>query len=474
MNRVNYSLKQRLAVLRWSLPLIFALLAMSYQLTLARWVHIHYGVDIHFIVEVLFFSTVGPLLAFWALTMVQRWYNEKEQAERQAQASNRRLVSITSASADAILGLDAKGQIEFWNRGAELLFGYTAEEIRNQPFAALFEPGTAASVEITWLNQAVLQDGYVRGHETVCLDREGRSVIVELTATSLSDEPDKSGEMSLILRDVTLRKRREDEIRRLNTNLNQEVAERTHELAEKMDELAQANSELRKLDQMRSEFVSLVSHQIRAPLTNMRGAVERMQCDCQLLTSTCSRMFVILGQQVERLDSLVRDVLNAARIEAGENVVHPEPISLLPVIEQVINQIDSRLTERDFTLLPKPGLPLVYADRDRVAEVIANLLDNADKFSAPGEKVTIEVRADSSQATVSVRDHGPGLPPDQLERVFEKFYRTDGTDAQTTYGYGLGLYVCWLLINSHQGRIWAENHPDGGAVFSFSLPVWHG
>ena len=474
MNQANYSLKHRLALLRWFFPLALAVMATFYQLTLARWVHLRFGMDVHFVVEVLFFSTAGPLLAFWSITMIQRWNNEKEQVEQQAQASSRRLVSITSASADAILGLDAEGRIEFWNRGAELLFGYEAEEIYNQPLAVLFEPGKAAAVEIAWLSKAVLQDGYVRGHETVCVDRKGRNVIVELTATSLSDDPDKPGEMSLILRDVTLRKRREDEIRRLNTNLNQEVAERTRELAEKMGELAQANSELRKLDQMRSEFVSLVSHQIRAPLTNMRGAVERMQCDCQLLTSTCGRMFVILEQQVERLDSLVRDVLNTARIEAGENVVHPEPISLLPVIEQVIDQTGSRLTERDFALLPKPGLPLVYADRDRLAEVIANLLDNADKFSPPGEKVTIEVQADASQVTVSVRDHGPGLPADRLERVFEKFYRADGTDAQTAYGYGLGLYVCRLLINSHHGRIWAENHPDGGAVFSFSLPVWQG
>ena len=450
------------------------MLAMAYQLTLARWVHIRYGADVHFVVEVLFFSTVGPFLAFWTLTIIQRWNNEKEQAEQQARASDRRLVSITSASADAILGLDSRGRIEFWNKGAELLFGYTAEETKNQELSVLFESGTAANVEIRWLNQAVLQDGYIRGHETVCRDQNGRKVFVELTATSLSDGSNKPGEMSLILRDITQRKQREDEIRRLNTNLNEQVAERTRELAEKVTELAQANSELRKLDQMRSEFVSLVSHQIRAPLTNMRGAVGRMQSDCQLITSTCSRMFDILYQQVERLDNLVKDVLNTTHIESGEKVIHPEPISLLPVVEQVINQISSRSDERKFVLLPKPGLPFVYADRDRVAEVIANLLDNADKFSPAGEEVTIEIQADSSQIIVSVRDHGPGLSSENLDRVFEKFYRVDSTDAQTTYGYGLGLYVCRLLINSHSGRIWAENHREGGAVFSFSLPVWQG
>jgi two-component system sensor histidine kinase KdpD len=179
-------------------------------------------------------------------------------------------------------------------------------------------------------------------------------------------------------------------------------------------------------------------------------------------------MLVILNQQVERLDRLVRDVLNAARIESGDLRLHPEPISVLPVIGQVVEQMRARAQGRMIKIPDTPGLPLVYADRDRMAEALVNLLDNADKYSPLGKDIVIEVRADEVEVVTSIRDHGSGLPENDLERVFEKFYRTDSSDSQDAYGYGLGLYVCRLLVEAQGGRIWAENHPHGGR--SFHLP----
>jgi len=167
----------------------------------------------------------------------------------------------------------------------------------------------------------------------------------------------------------------------------------------------------------------------------------------------------------------VKDVLNAARIEAGQLVLESEPLSLVPVVQQVVEQIRARNHFRPVSVAAKPGLPLVFADRDRVAEVLANLLDNADKYSPPDQAVDIDIRADEIEVVVSVRDRGRGLPPKHLDRVFDKFYRADGSDAQTAYGYGLGLYVCSRLVQAQRGRIWAENARDGGAILSFALPV---
>lgn len=471
MNAISYTLRRRVAVLRWMLPLSFALVAALYQWGFARWVHDTYGDLVHFGVEILFYSTAGPLLAFLILTLIGRWLDDKERAEEHARASERRLASITAVSADAILSLDSGGRIESWNRGAELLLGYSENEICDRPFTDLFGGGESAEVEFNWLVETVRQAGFVRGHETICRNAQGEEIIVDLTATQFSADIDQSSGMSIILRDVTQRKRREEEIRRLNANLNEQVAGRTRELAEKVEQLARANADLQKLDRMRSEFVSLVSHQLRAPLTNMHGAVEHIEANCGAMSTTCVRMLAILNQQTDRLDRLVREVLNAARIESGELILQPEPISVLPIVQQVIEQTRTRAARRSFRIPTKPGLPLVFADRDRAAEVLANLLDNADKYSPPGQDIVVDVRADQVEVIVSVRDFGPGLPASDLNRVFEKFYRADNSDAQAVYGYGLGLYICRRLIEAQGGRIWAENAPDGGALFSFTLPV---
>lgn len=470
MYTASYTLRQRVALLRWALPTALLILTLIYELGPARWLqdNPHDPVDL----EIFLYGVLSPLLAFWVLTLIGRWLDKTNRAEKAARASDRHLAAILSASADAILGLDPAGRVESWNRGAELLFGYRADDMRGQPFFTLFGRGEAAEVEFRWLSENVSKNGYVREHETTCRDARGHAVTVELTATYLSDEANQPLGMSVILRDVTERKRRDEEIRRLNASLSEQVAERTHELAEKVEELARANEALRKLDQTRSEFVSLVSHQIRAPLTNLRGAAERMQIDCGAqINTTCSRMFVIMQQQAERLDALVRDVLSAARLEAGELVLHSEPISVLPVVQQVVEQTRARKSDRAFHLPLRPGLPLVLADRDRVAEVLSNLIDNADKYSPREQAIAIDVQADQTEVTIAVRDHGHGLPLDDVDRVFDKFYRADSSDAQVAYGYGLGLFVCRRLIEAQGGRIWAENAADGGAIFYFTLPV---
>ncbi len=471
MKLANPSLSQRISLLRWALPLTLGIVSTLYQLGPARWVHDTFSHTLHYGVEILLYGLVGPLAVYWAGRQVERWLGEKARAEHLVRAHEQRLASIIAASADAILDLDAHGKIGLWNHGAELIFGYQADEIQDQPFTHLFGGGEAAEVEYHWLVERVQHEGFIRGHETTGRDADGRAVAVELTATRLTDERGQWLGISITLRDVTERQRREQEIRRLNASLNEQVAERTRELADKVEQLARANAELQKLDRMRSEFVSLVSHQLRAPLTNMHGAVEHIGTSCNIRNVTCTRMLSILDQQVERLDRLVRDVLNTARIESGDLVLQPEPISILPIIQQVTEQIRARTIGRLFTLPIKPGLPLAFADSDRVAEILANLLDNADKYSPPGREVAIEARADETEVTVSVHDAGPGLPPDSQERVFEKFYRADNSDSQAVYGYGLGLYICRRLVESHGGRIWAENALTGGAIFSFTLPV---
>lgn len=379
---------------------------------------------------------------------------------------------IVQSAVDAIIQIDLNGQIQAWNENAALLFGYSGEFIRNRSFAMLLGNDAAASVENQWLLESTQHEGFLKQYETRCRDASGHLFHVDLTSSLIYDDDHKAYGISIILRDISQRKHRETEIEQQYSKLTAQANQHAQQLSEKIAQLAEANNELKQLDQTRSEFVSLVSHQIRAPLTNMAGAVQRMQSSCAVATPTCHRMFGIFEQQVNRLDRLVQDVLNLSRIEQGDAFLHQEPMSVLPVVRQAIQQVETRISTHAIHLVEKPGLPLVYADRDRIVEVLTNLLDNAHKYTPDDKSIFVDIRADQSEVTVSVRDTGKGLPEADVEKIFEKFYRVDSSDSQSSYGYGLGLYLCRRLLELQGGHIWAENHPSGGAVFSFSLPVW--
>jgi PAS domain S-box-containing protein len=464
--------KQRIEYLQWMLPIALALLSIFYQLILARWVHENYSETAHFLVEILFYAIVGPVIVFFAFYQIQQWLLAKEKAEQVAWASQQRLAAITEASADAIIGLTTDGKIESWNRGVELILGYSGGSIGNLPFTSLLGNKENSNIEWNWLAETVQRSGFVRGYETTCRREEGKLVFVEVTATHMRDEKGVPTGFSIILRDIDERKKREAEIRELNTHLNDLVEKRTKELDEKVEELANANERLRKLDQTRSEFVSLVSHQIRAPLTNIKGVVEKMEADVKVIPINHIPLLKIIDQQVERLDRLVRDVLNTNQIETGQLVLQKEPVSIMPIVQQSIEQILTRKHDRKIVCATKTGIPLVYADVDRVLEILANLFDNAAKYSPPESETHVDVRANQSEVFVSIRDSGEGIPDRDIPRVFEKFYRSDSSDSQMAYGYGLGLYICRQLVGAMGGKIWAENHPNGGAVLTFSLPIW--
>src|SRR3990172_5771877 len=221
MTGASALLRQRLDRLRWFLPLSLALVSVFYQLGPTAWVHDRISHDFHYAVEIVFYGVVGPLAVFWAVGLVRGWLEDRERLEHHARESERRLAAISTASADAILVLDPSGTIDSWNRGAELIFGYPELDARGKTLLSLFRGPEAARIEVQWLLGEVTQVGSVRGYETSCRDASGREVLVELTATQLTDEQGRPFGSSVILRDIGERKQRDQEIRRLNASLNQ-------------------------------------------------------------------------------------------------------------------------------------------------------------------------------------------------------------------------------------------------------------
>lgn len=270
---------------------------------------------------------------------------------------------------------------------------------------------------------------------------------------------------------VEQKEQAEAEVYRLNRDLQQRVEERTRELKQKADALESANLQLQKLDQIKSEFVSLVSHEFRAPLTNIRGALELMGDSCVTVSSACNRMLGIVNAEVGRLGRLVEDVLNVSRIEAGELKLICEEVDAAQVVNQVLDEFTARNVRRKFSIARGPVHPILWADPDRLHQVLTNLVDNAVKYSPEDSEVTLSVDIKEDQGVLSVSDRGPGIRVEDQPRLFQKFYRLDSGDDKETYGYGLGLYLCRRLVEEMHGRIWVESNPGYGATFRLTLPL---
>lgn len=230
-----------------------------------------------------------------------------------------------------------------------------------------------------------------------------------------------------------------------------------------------ANEDLKQLDALKDEFVSLVSHELRAPLTNINASVELLLLHAE--GEGTRAKLEIIGQEASRLTRLVQGVLDVSRMEAGRLVLLTAPIDAAQICQSALVQVGD--TSHPCAVEVRPGTPAVLADADRAAQLLGNLLSNATKYSPPGSRVDVVVQPapEGSMVLFSVTDHGAGFPPEEAARIFERFYRVERGDARETYGHGLGLYIARKIVEAHGGRIWAESTPGAGATFLFTLPA---
>lgn len=271
---------------------------------------------------------------------------------------------------------------------------------------------------------------------------------------------------------------RDAAVERLNRDLEDRVAERTvqleqatEELRAKNEELVSANAELKQLDEMKSEFVDLVSHELRAPLTNINASVEllleRHPADSE------REKLEIIGEEASRLTRLVQGVLDISRIEAGLLQLIAAPTDTEELLRSAVRNVGAAHDGREWNVTVADGTPGVLADCDRADQVLCNLLENAAKYSPQDTPVYVAARPlpEDGAVLLSVTDQGAGIPEDELERVFERFHRVERGDARETYGHGLGLHIARRIVELHGGRIWVESTLGDGATFWFTLPA---
>ncbi len=327
---------------------------------------------------------------------------------------------VLSHLREGVVLVDATGVVRLWNPSAEAITGLRAADVRDRPLTEAI-PG--------WADVA----------SRISTNGDGRSVSVPLTVPtgerwlSVSGVPFDGG-VVYAFRDLTAE---------------------------------------RRLEQMRADFVATVSHELRTPLASIHGAaVTLANRGRELGPALHERLQSIIVEQSERLSELVEQILLAAQLDSGGLKVERERFDAAVLARKVIASSRPRIPAGvTVSLATPPEVPPALGDAERARHVLGNLLDNAIKYSPDGGRIDVIVAPEADRLRFTVRDQGLGIPANEQERIFEKFYRVDASMTRGVGGSGLGLYICRELVERMDGRIWVSSQPGSGSSFSFELPL---
>ena len=305
--------------------------------------------------------------------------------------------------------------------------------------------------------------GLVNHVETVLAGSIGAVSARVMVATVVNEEPLGIDEVMSIL----------DEASQVIAYSHQ-LERKSQELEAATAELQAANERLKELDRLKDDFISTVTHELRTPLTSMRAFSEILLDNPEQPAAERERFLRILVEEIERLTRLINQVLDLSKLESGRAEWEIGDVDLGELVKDSVAATAQLFREREIEVavrLPQ-AVPAVATDRDRVKQVLLNLLSNAAKFCEPGRgRVVVELSVDGDALRVDVRDNGPGIQPEHQELIFEKFRQGDEAMTERPPGTGLGLPISREIVTYLGGVLWVESGPGRGAVFSFKLPV---
>ncbi|NQT73848.1 MAG: PAS domain S-box protein [Chloroflexi bacterium] len=243
------------------------------------------------------------------------------------------------------------------------------------------------------------------------------------------------------------------------------------ENAQLLEEVSRAEA-LEELDKLRTALLASVSHELRTPLTSIKGLASTLtQPDVEWDTETQQDFLNIIDQETDILTHIVEDLMQMSQMEAGIMSMDKTRSNIASIVHQLGNKLSDLTVAHEFeTDIPTEMAP-IYADEIRIGEVITNLVHNAASYSEQGTAITLVANEKDGQIIVSLTDHGIGIPPEHVDKVFDRFYRLESGVSRRRGGTGLGLSICKGIVESHNGEIWVKSTPDKGSTFSFSLPI---
>ncbi len=229
---------------------------------------------------------------------------------------------------------------------------------------------------------------------------------------------------------------------------------------------------LKQLERQREEFVANVSHELRTPLSLIKGYVETLLDGARNNPEVAERFLKTIERNANRLDLLIQDLLTISALESGRMRLELSPVNLPALVEKVFADLQSKADNKNMTLVNELPALAANGDVNRLDQVLANLVDNAIKYGRVSGSVTVGgKKLDDGKLEIFVRDDGPGIPPEALDRVFERFYRVDKARSRDQGGTGLGLSIVKHIVQAHGGEVRAESRLGEGATFFFTLPA---
>jgi len=228
---------------------------------------------------------------------------------------------------------------------------------------------------------------------------------------------------------------------------------------------------LKQLERTREEFVANVSHELRTPLSLIKGYVETLLDGARNDPAIAERFLKIIERNTQRLDLLIQDLLTISALESGRMKLNLQPVELRPLVEKIFADLHAKSENKKVSLVNEMPELTARADGNRLDQVFANLVDNAIKYGRANGSVLVGGRKlDDGKLEIFVQDDGLGIPPEALDRVFERFYRVDKARSRDQGGTGLGLSIVKHIAQAHGGEVWVKSEPGRGATFFFTLP----
>lgn len=352
--------------------------------------------------------------------------SERKRTEEEARENEKRFRAIFESSLDAMLIADNSGRYIDANPAACELLGLSKAELLTKSVNDIYEPAQQALTEQMW--KEFLEKGEQTGEFQIAHpDGQIREVEYGARANFLP------GYHLSVLRDITERKR---------------------------------------LDQQKDEFIALASHELKTPLTAIKGYAQvSLRWAREYEDEKLARVIQTIDQQTDRMTRLLNELLDVSRIHGGDLALSKEHFDLAELVREAVSSLE--LTAHTFSfIVDTPNKPcIVYADRQRIEQAIINLTQNAIKYSRDRKAVEVTVRQEGSEAVVSVRDFGVGIPADEQEFIFQRYYRASNVPSRQYSGLGLGLFIAQGIIARHDGRLWLESTVGQGSTFYFSLPL---